>query len=330
LTALIPNLVYAAGPGYNFLFYLFPPEFAREQAAGDYTLAAGFFRLVGLMGASAALYSWLMVNYGLRKVLSLHQPWRLGLFLLAWIGCVFSGFRSSLIMLLLLFAMQFWIEGLFRTRIFPALVGVSILGGSLVVAQLDRMPIVVQRTLSFLPIRVSSLAQESANSSLEWRLEMWRLLLPEVPKYLILGKGYGLDPSDLTIMAINEQRGGGSMQTAMMAADYHSGPLSLLIPFGLPGLCAVGWFWMAAYRYLLWHYRWGRPDLKTINTYLLVFFTVKALFFMVFFGGFYSDIYVFIGIAGLSASLNGPRVREAQVAAINDDANLWAMELRRS
>jgi len=330
LSALIPNLAWAAGAGFSFLFYFFPPEYAVEQAAGDYAVGTGIVRLFGLTVGSTALYCWLMATYGLREVLSLRKPWRLGLFLLAWLMCAFCGFRSILIFFLMLFFAQFAIERLFRTPIFPVFIGLMLIGGTLVIHQADRMPLVVQRTLSFLPLKVDPLARSSADSSLEWRLEMWRLVLPDVPKYLLLGKGYRLDPKDYAIMNLDNRAGVNSMQTAITATDYHSGPLSLVLPFGLPGVVAVGWFWIAAFRYLLWNHRHGQPALQQINTFLLVFFSVKVIFFMVFFGGFYSDIYIFVGIAGLSASLNGPVARNWQTQASVEDPDLWAMAPRRS
>jgi hypothetical protein len=45
--------------------------------------------------------------------------------------------------------------------------------------------------------------------------------------------------------------------------------------------------------------------LRRINTFLLACFVAKALVFFVIFGGFSSDLYGFLGLVGLSASLNG-------------------------
>jgi len=271
-----------------------------------------------------------MATYGLRGVLSLHHPWRLGLFILAWVGCMFCGFRSYLILFLMLFAAQFWVERMFRTRVFPVLLGLGLMGSAVMLHQLEEMPLVVQRTLSFLPVRVSPLARESAEASLEWRLAMWQIMAPEVPKYLLLGKGYRIDPNEFAIAAANTQRdSANTMQTAIMAGDYHNGPLSLLIPFGLPGLIAVGWFWVVTFRHLLWNYRWGHPELKRVNTFLLVLFTVKLAFFLLVFGGFYADIYMFAGIAGLSVSLNGLPVSKPEEETTVPDTDLWAALPRR-
>lgn len=327
VTALIPNITYAIGSGTSFLFYLFPPEYAMEQAASDYSLVSGIFRIFGLSVASTALYCWVVANYGLGNVLTIHRPWRMGIFLLAWLGCAFCGFRSFLVQFFMLFVIQFWVEGLFRTRILPVLLGLGLVTGALVIHQSDQMPLVVQRTLSFLPIKVSPLARESADSSLEWRLEMWNIMMPEIPRYLLLGKGYGVDATDI---AINSQRGiNNTLDTAIQGGDYHSGPLSLIIPFGIWGVLAVLWFWTALFRYLLWNYRQGHSDLARINTFLLVLFIVKVLFFLFVFGGFYADIYVFAGIAGLSVSLNGPLTRERE-AAVVEEPDVWAMAPRRT
>ena len=84
-----------------------------------------------------------------------------------------------------------------------------------------------------------------------------------------------------------------------------------------------------AFRYLLWNYRHGHSELVRINTFLLVLFIAKVLFFIFVFGGFYSDIYVFAGIAGLSVSLNGPLTRERE-AVVVEEPDVWAMAPRRT
>jgi len=59
------------------------------------------------------------------------------------------------------------------------------------------LPLSVQRTLSFLPLPVDPVAQASADLSTEWRLQMWKNVLPQIPQYLWLGKGYSISAADL-------------------------------------------------------------------------------------------------------------------------------------
>jgi len=67
-----------------------------------------------------------------------------------------------------------------------------------------------------------------------------------VPRYLLLGKGYSINPSDLEMagaarFAHTAESGG----VAIIAGDFHSGPLSLLIPLGIFGAIGFIWFLIA-------------------------------------------------------------------------------------
>ena len=134
---------------------------------------------------------------------------------------------------------MFYLEGLHRTRYTPALLGVALLGGVLVLPQAEKLPLLAQRSLSFLPGKFNFMAQESAAGSLEWRLEMWKDVLPDVPKCLLRGKGWGIDSReldmDLDIRRCHQSRSAGTI----LVGDYHNGPLSVLIPFGLYGAIAL-------------------------------------------------------------------------------------------
>ena len=90
----------------------------------------------------------------------------------------------------------------------------------------------------------------------------------------------------------------------MLAGDYHSGPLTVLIQFGIWGLIAWIWLLAAGLRALYLNFRLGDGYLKDINRLLLAYFLARIVFFFVIFGSFYSDVPQFCGILGLSMSLN--------------------------
>src|SRR5262249_19203035 len=149
----------------------------------------------------------------------------------------------------------------------------------LLLPQVESMPLMVQRALSFLPaVRMDPVAREGAQGSTEWRVEMWKEALPQVPKYFIKGKGYVIDPSDLFMAEVAAFHGGFGIQAAgaLVAGDYHNGPLSLLIPFGIFGLVGFMWLIVASLRLLYFHYRYGDPALHRINTFLLAAFVAKV------------------------------------------------------
>ncbi len=306
LTALVPNLAYLAGRKMEFLFYFFPTEYAMEQAMGDYAVNPQIFRVFGLTAASICLFCWLLMRYGLRGLFDWTRPWRLALLLSALAGCLFAGFRGVLIIFVAVVVLQAYFEGLFRPRFLLTAGAMLLLTGVLLFAYAQKLPLVVQRTISFLPLEINPMVKQSTEGSIQWRLEMWRDLLPQVPKYLLKGKGYAIDPGELNLAFQNTARGyGGGYADSVTAGDYHNGPLSLVIPFGIWGVIGFGWFLVGALKYLYGNYRRGDPALHRINTFLLVYFVARLVFFLVFFGGFYADLALFTGLVGLSASLNG-------------------------
>lgn len=301
LTALVSNLAYALGPSFYFLYYLFPAGGALEQAAADYSMDQTILRLGGLMPAVPALYGYLLSRYGLRGTLNSSKPLRVVFFLAALIGCLATGFRFSLILFLFIIVLLFYFEGLHRTRWLAAFLAVAVLGAFAVLPYAYKLPLPVQRTLSFLPANVDTLAMESANSSTDWRLNMWREVLPEIPQYLLKGKGYSIDPDVLKFGSAIDR-----FAVVKAAGDYHNGPLSILIPLGIFGLIGFVWFLAASIRALHRYARRGAPELRTFNTFLLAIFLAKTAGFFLVFGSFFSELFEFTGLIGLAISLNGP------------------------
>jgi hypothetical protein len=122
---------------------------------------------------------------------------------------------------------------------------------------------------------------------------------------LIKGKGYGLSPDELFMTWESSARGYvGSAEIALVAGDYHSGPLSLIIPFGIFGVLAFVWFLGASLKFMYHSYRYGDPELRQINTFLLAYFVVRIFHYFFIFGSVHSDLFVFTGLVGLSVSLN--------------------------
>jgi hypothetical protein len=219
-----------------------------------------------------------------------------------------------------LFLVQFYLEGMFRTRLFFFLLLTGIVLGAALVPIAHKLPLAVQRSICFLPLDWDPVAKRDAAGSWEWRLEMWRVVAPEIPKYLLLGKGYAINPTDMYLAQESARRGlakGGS-EGAIVTGDYHSGPLSILIPFGIFGVIVVVWFWIGSVRVLYLNWRHGDPRFRHINTFFLAYFIARIVQFLFVFGAIGSDLPIFVGILGLSISINGgvrkPRVLEQGTA----------------
>jgi len=304
-TYALSNLAYTLGPSFYFLFYLVPVGAAMGQAASDYGLT-NIDRISGLAPACTGAFCFLLVNYGIRGLFDWARPWRFA-FLCVIVGAsFFAGFRSIIALLFLVFAFQFYFEGLLRTRFFPTFAGLAVFGFMALLLFASRMPLSVQRAVSFLPIKVDSSVRADASGSTDWRLQMWSIVWKDVPKYLIVGKGYAFDPSemDLTTQAI--QMGMlSSFEESILAGDYHSGPLSIIIPFGIIGSAAFLWVLIAGLRVLYFNHRYGDARLRRINSVLLSYYLAQIVSFFFIFGAFNSQLYLFLGIVGMSVSLNG-------------------------
>lgn len=318
-TAAISNLIFLAGPGFYFLYIIFPTESVFLQATTQDSLT----RLPGISWASLSVFYYMLARFGIQGVFDLTRPWRLAVFVGLCALSLLGGFRTAIVIIALVFTLQFYLEGLFRTRLFWGLLAGLILGGALLVATVDRLPLSVQRSLSFLPLNVDPVAKTDARSTIDWRVQMWRTLLPEVPKYLLLGKGFTFSGTDFLLTQEAVQRGMfTSYEDTLINGNYHSGPLTLIIPFGIFGVLGFGWFCVAALRVLYRNYRYGEASLKTANTFLLAFFIGRLLFYIVFYGQFDLDLMVFTGTVGLSISLNhGIRPRNAPTPIASPSSN---------
>jgi len=281
------------------------------------SFSVGIARYLGLTSASFGLFFYLLARYGIRDMLSAAKAWRFVLLTIVLVLGMLGGFRSALILLGLTFMFVFYFEGLLRTKYTAIFLGTFILGTVALVPFSDRLPLSIQRTLTILPLHLSPVARYEAEGSSEWRIRMWELLLPEVPKYLFTPKGLGISGGDLDLTAELVTRGlAHSEDIMMLAGDYHNGPLSVVIPFGIWGLAGWIWFITASIRALWLNFRYGPEALRKINTLLLGLFLANTVMFFFVFGGFYSEVVMFASIVGLGLSVNGGICKPALEPAV--------------
>jgi hypothetical protein len=292
---------------FNFLYLVFPLLSSGGQALHEGVVGGGMnsqMRVTGLGFLSGGIFSAMLARYGIRGTfLEFSKPWRAVLLVFVVILGMSGGFRSILIMFVITFAVLFYLERLHRTRMLPAMVIVGLLTGTLMITFANRLPFMMQRSMAFLPINIDPVARQSAAISTQWRVDMWRELIPQIPQYLILGKGYSFSAGELFMM---QYRGvGGGEEGTMLVGDYHNGPLSVIIPFGIFGSLGFLWFLWASGRVLYRNFKFGDPAYHRANTYLFAYFIAKTIFFMTVFGALVSDLAMFVGVIGVSISLNG-------------------------
>ena len=327
LTKVIGDLFLIAPGSMEFAFWLFPPNMGTVRG-GIFEL--GTTRLTGTcVGALLGVY-FMLSRYGIRGILSIRKPWRVVLFLLFVLSSLLGGFRSTVLLLAMTFTILFFLEGLHRTKWLPAAILSVLLLAAFMFAFAPRLPFTFQRALAFLPLKLDPVAKLDAQYSTDWRLEMWKSILPEVPQYIWLGKGYALDRMDFDFMSTRSQGDVAEDWDAAIAGNYHNGPLSVVLTFGIWGVIAFLWFAVAGIRVLYFNYRYGPPELRTYNALLFTVFVTRFAYFLTIYGTFDSDMFYFIGWLGLSVSLNGGvcRPSDATVSETEQTESLPVIPVR--
>jgi hypothetical protein len=296
-------------PSFYYIFLLFPVD--RLSSSGEGTSIGRYF---GLAISGMALFYYLLSRYPIKDLLTFKRALALLLLIFATVIVLGSGYRSHFLLITLVFAAVFYFEGLLRSRFALFFLCAAVVLGGLALPFSTKLPMPIQRTISVVPmIEVSSQARVEAQLSTDWRINMWRVVIPEIPKYFWLGKGIGINSSDLEMAQTMGNRGPmGPYEVALQTGAYHNGPLTILIPFGIWGLAGWLWFLGASFRALYLNYRYCEPEMKTPNTFLIGLFCAKALYYFTIFGEFREDFPFFVGIIAVSLTLNNGVCRPAQ------------------
>jgi hypothetical protein len=304
LTNAVGDLFPITPKALEFIFWFFPPYSSVDQ------LQLGYTRLRGVGFAGFAAYCWMLAHFGIRNLFVMRKWWRMVIFLLVIVASFLGGFRSTLLAMVLIFTIQFFLEGLHRTRLLPVFGVVGILCGVMLIPFGSKLPFTFQRVLAVIPedfLHLDHRARIDAEGSSRWRLELWESILPQVPQHLFLGKGYRITPKDFQMMGYDTsfKAVDASQQGLALAYEYHNGPLSVLIPFGIWGAVGFCWFLVAAFQVLIRNFRYGDPSLKVLNAFFLAMLTQKTIMFFSIFGSLDSDMVGFVGLVALNMSLNG-------------------------
>jgi len=310
VTNLVGDL-YPITPSFlHFIFWLFPLSGSFSPLS---EVALGKTRLSGVATAALTIVYWLMARYGLRGILLSGKLWRPVLFVLASMMICLGGFRGMIIVYLFTFGLIFFLEGLHRTRMLLVFAMAGLLIAVAIIPLAPRLPYTFQRSLAFLPLNLGTKARDEARDSSEWRVKMWKALVPQVPAYLLLGKGYVITMEDFEFMGMDTafHSVDASQQGLALSSDFHNGPLSVVIPFGIWGVIAFLWLIFAGLRVVHCNYRYGDESLRTINTFLWAYYLSLLCRFTFIFGALNSDMIGFAAIIGFSVALNGGVCRPA-------------------
>jgi hypothetical protein len=306
LVNLVGSLAPIVPPELYFLFHAFPVTHNDLGSLASGPGESGPTRFLGASVACEAVFCFLLATNGLRQMLT-SKRWRL-LLLAGVMGVgLMGGFRSMFLILGMTLFFVFLFEGLFKSRYGFAFIVAGILGVGLLIPFANKLPLSMQRTFTVVPwLNLDPIARYDAEASSDWRLGIWEVVWPEVPNYLWLGKGLGVSAMELdTANMLEDARKIDSAQLTILTGDYHSGPLTTLIPFGVWGGLAWLSVLIASGRALYLNHKYGEDSLKIINRFLLAYFCTKTVMFLFVFGCFYLDVPRFLGVVGLSLALNG-------------------------
>jgi hypothetical protein len=305
VTSLISDISLLMGPSaVYYIFLIFPSSGMMDAEVGSGAGPTEIARFGGTAIACSAVAYTMVARYGLRGIFNGGRIWRAPIFLLLFVASMFGGYRSTLLMFVITCGLMFWLERLYTSRLMPVMLCGMLLGAVVLIPLAAHLPSSMQRTLTVVPfLKVGDDAEASAKDSSDWRIQMWKEVLPEIQPHLILGKGYSIDLVELE--KINTTGlGNTGEEGSKMAGDYHNGPLSVIIPFGIGGVIAFLWLIGAGLKVLYNNFKYGDAAFQQINTYLLAAFIAKAIFFLGVFGSFYSDLAGFTGLLGLSVAIN--------------------------
>jgi len=301
----------------HFIFWFFQPTL---NSFNEFEI--GETRLGGFALAGAAIWCFLMARYGIRGIFLTGKLWRPFIFFLSFSLIFLGGFRYQLIFVGMTFMFQFFLEGLHRTKLFLVFLFAGTLMAVALVPLASKLPFTFQRTLAILPLHLDPAVKRAAQDSLDWRVNMWKALLPQIPPHLLLGKGFAISPEEYnemmgTPLGLVTSQFDPSQDPLALSYDYHNGPLSVLIPFGIWGGIAVLWFLVAGLRVMYCNFRYGDSSLQTINIFLFAEFVVCFFQFMVTGGALSTDMAKFAGTLGLSIAINGGVRRPFRTTDLN-------------
>jgi len=292
---------------FRFIYLVFPAS-GQFMGTFDNQWDLGVTRLSGVSTAGIAIIFWMLARHGIRENILTSKLWRPALLALAAMLVLTGGFRSSVIGVLIVLALLFYMEKMHQTGVMLVLILVGLMSAVLVVPLASHLPHTFQRSLAFLPLDISPEVRMDAEGSTTWRVEMWKALLPQIPQYLLLGKGYAFSAEtfneSMGVNAMFQHNIDASQDPLALSSDFHSGPLSILIPFGIWGALVWLWYWLAGFWVVWRNFRYGDQDLRHINVFFLALFISKCVTFLFVFGGLVEDMGSFAALIGLSVAIN--------------------------
>ncbi len=282
----------------------------------------GLTRLASVQGIAETMIVLAYVLFS-RRDKSLVNVWRM---LLAGFGIVMAFWTGSRVSLIGAIVLIFALEYLFRGMVLKWRYGIRMVTWLLVCWVLliffaRLMPLPFQRAASMVPfVKVSAIASEGAQNTLEWRIELWKkALTEELPRYWLVGKGVAFSLQDALFVMSNPDPNMRRFEGFMVTRNYHNGPISVLLQLGVPGLvAALGFMFVGAKHHMhLTRGAWNSSTLSDCHRIILAIFLARIIQFLFLHGDISPLASLLFLLALLEASARADMSVKAQPVALN-------------
>lgn len=331
----VGKLLCFLAPSLGFILYPIYSGFAPSAQALDPTSVntAGSTRFTFLLDFSQVLLLFLMASVPPMKIITPLNPVRFILYMTGVIGLFVSGFRSWVIAYGAYFFIAGYFWGKWKEVSKLALIGIVGLLAVIITNEVSPLPVGVQRSLSFLPGNWDKESVEGAESSVDWRIDMWKdtLFTDNVITQKYIGDGFGYSAREMKIFNDMRFTSGGASSEAYqeyfkITGSLHSGPLSSIRYVGYLGFLLfltssiiVSISYARTIRRL-----WGSP-FRLFALFVGIPWVFHPLYFLVIFGSFDHALpNLIFGIGLLKMLQNTLRNEELKKAQMHDDQSAVA------
>ena len=258
LSTYYPGLapyLYAVTDSVNVEAYVNTKGGTENVSLDELTTRLGVF---GPLGASLQLY--LLSHYPVGTWFGPKRLWVVCLSLICFILVVFCGFRSTLFAFFFTTFVGMACYYSWRAVIFPAiiimgaLVFITAADNNIVHFPVNKLPMIAQRTMSFLPGDWDERAIEDGKRSDEFRRNIVDVYLEEyAQKSPLFGNGFAIDKDEVDSLETRYLSGNNDVVNHMYleaklfieTKSYHTGWVSVYDCIGFVGWAAFVWFQLA-------------------------------------------------------------------------------------
>jgi hypothetical protein len=203
------------------------------------------------------------------------------LVLLSFLVIALTGFRSLLVGGVMVLAGYGFFRARNKTQYSLLLIMVGLLSWGVLIAVSSSLPIGIQRSISFIPgTHVPHEVAMNATESVEWRVEIWTFCLQHAREYLLIGRGVTFNVVDVIKNTSFADLRGQTTWFMFETHSYHSGPLSLLIDLGIPGVIIHFLFTVYAIK-RFWRYAVKLAKIDTFEAKFALYYCVVLLWDLV-------------------------------------------------